>query len=46
MTDIDVMIGDSDAVVPGIPSAPAERISPVYWDLHINRDAAERVFTV
>jgi NADP-dependent 3-hydroxy acid dehydrogenase YdfG len=43
---IDVMIGDSDAVVPGIPSAPAEQIAPVYWDLHTNRDDAERVFTV
>ncbi|HEX6355651.1 SDR family oxidoreductase [Actinophytocola sp.] len=43
---IDVMIGDSDAVVPGIPSAPAEQISPVYWELHTNRDDAERVFSV
>jgi NADP-dependent 3-hydroxy acid dehydrogenase YdfG len=42
---IAVMIGDADAIAPGIPSAPAERISPVYWDLHINREDAERVFS-
>jgi NADP-dependent 3-hydroxy acid dehydrogenase YdfG len=42
---IDVMIGDADAVVPGIPSAPADHIAPVYWELHTNRDDAERVFT-
>jgi NADP-dependent 3-hydroxy acid dehydrogenase YdfG len=42
---IGVMIGDADAVVPGVTSAPAERISPVYWDLHVNRDDAERVFS-
>jgi hypothetical protein len=43
---IDVMIGDSDAVVLGIPSAPAEQIAPVYWDPHTNRDDTERVFTI
>jgi NADP-dependent 3-hydroxy acid dehydrogenase YdfG len=43
---IDVMIGDADAVVPGIASAPAEQIAPVYWDLHTQRDDAERVFSV
>jgi NADP-dependent 3-hydroxy acid dehydrogenase YdfG len=42
---IDVMIGDADAVVPGIPSAPADQIAPVYWELHTHRDEAERVFT-
>ncbi|MBP2329047.1 NADP-dependent 3-hydroxy acid dehydrogenase YdfG [Kibdelosporangium banguiense] len=43
---IDVMIGDSDTVVPGIKSVPAEQISPVYWDLHTtDRDKAERVFS-
>jgi NADP-dependent 3-hydroxy acid dehydrogenase YdfG len=42
---VDVMIGDADAVVPGIPSAPADQIAPVYWELHTHRDEAERVFT-
>jgi NAD(P)-dependent dehydrogenase (short-subunit alcohol dehydrogenase family) len=27
------------------PTATAEQIAPVYWDLHTNRDDAERVFT-
>lgn len=44
---IDVAIGSSDAVIPGFPTAPAEQISPVYWDLHTtDRDKAERVFSV
>jgi NAD(P)-dependent dehydrogenase (short-subunit alcohol dehydrogenase family) len=44
---IDVMIGDSDAIVPGIKAAPAEQISPVYWELHTtDRASAERIFTV
>jgi hypothetical protein len=30
----------------GGPSATADQIAPVYWDLHVNRDQAERVFTV
>jgi NADP-dependent 3-hydroxy acid dehydrogenase YdfG len=42
---IDVAIGSSDAVVPGFPMAPAEQISPVYFELHTtHRDEAERVF--
>ncbi|MEO6085687.1 MAG: hypothetical protein ABIQ18_21465 [Umezawaea sp.] len=43
---VQVMIGDADAIVPGIPSAPAEQIAPVYWELHNNRDNAKHVFTV
>jgi NAD(P)-dependent dehydrogenase (short-subunit alcohol dehydrogenase family) len=31
---------------PGAPTATAEQIAPVYWDLHTHRDDAERVFTV
>jgi NAD(P)-dependent dehydrogenase (short-subunit alcohol dehydrogenase family) len=30
---------------PGAPTATAEEIAPVYWDLHVHRDDAERVFT-
>lgn len=41
---IDVSIGNS--AIPGFPTAPAEQISPVYWELHTNRDDAERIFTV
>jgi NAD(P)-dependent dehydrogenase (short-subunit alcohol dehydrogenase family) len=29
----------------GAPTATAEQIAPVYWDLHTHRDDAERVFT-
>jgi NADP-dependent 3-hydroxy acid dehydrogenase YdfG len=43
---IDVSIGSSDAVVPGFPTAPAEAIAPVYWEMHTtHRDDAERVFS-
>ncbi|WP_133916568.1 SDR family NAD(P)-dependent oxidoreductase [Streptomyces sp. NBC_00582] len=31
---------------PGVPTAEAEDIAPLYWDLHTQRDEAERVFTV
>ncbi|MET8776914.1 SDR family oxidoreductase [Nocardia sp. NPDC004654] len=31
---------------PGAPTAEAENIAPLYWDLHTQRDQAERVFTV
>jgi len=43
---IGVMIGDQPAIE-GLPigSAPAERIAPVYWDLHTTREEAEVVFT-
>jgi NAD(P)-dependent dehydrogenase (short-subunit alcohol dehydrogenase family) len=41
---IGVFIG-ADSPVPGVPAAPAERIAPIYWDLHTSRDEAERVFT-
>ncbi|GAA2418106.1 SDR family NAD(P)-dependent oxidoreductase [Streptomyces coeruleofuscus] len=42
---IDVAIGDSDSVVPGIPVATPEQISPLYWELHTTkRDEAELVF--
>jgi NAD(P)-dependent dehydrogenase (short-subunit alcohol dehydrogenase family) len=30
---------------PGAPTAPAEQIATVYWDLHTNRDNEERVYT-
>jgi NAD(P)-dependent dehydrogenase (short-subunit alcohol dehydrogenase family) len=30
---------------PGAPTATAEEIAPLYWDLHTHRDDAERVFT-
>jgi hypothetical protein len=31
---------------PGAPTAPAEQIASVYWELHAaNRDDAERIFT-
>lgn len=41
---IDVSIGA--AAFPGAPTATAEEIAPVYWDLHTNPDDAERIFTV
>ncbi|MGW0202432.1 SDR family NAD(P)-dependent oxidoreductase [Nonomuraea sp. NPDC003201] len=31
---------------PGAPTASAEDIAPLYWDLHTRRDEVERVFTV
>ncbi|GLI00531.1 SDR family NAD(P)-dependent oxidoreductase [Phytohabitans aurantiacus] len=40
---IGVSIGIAN--IPGIPTVPAEKIAPVYWDLHTSRDEAERVFT-
>jgi quinol monooxygenase YgiN len=30
---------------PGAPTAPAEQIATVYWELHTQRTEAERVFT-
>jgi NADP-dependent 3-hydroxy acid dehydrogenase YdfG len=42
---IDVSIGTTS--IPGVPTAPAEQIAPVYWDLHTTRrDDAEHIFTV
>ncbi|MFD7500934.1 SDR family NAD(P)-dependent oxidoreductase [Streptomyces sp. NPDC059850] len=42
---IDVSIGT--AVIPGLPTARPEQISPVYWELHTTRrDQAERVFSL
>ncbi|MGW2326211.1 SDR family NAD(P)-dependent oxidoreductase [Streptomyces sp. NPDC001700] len=42
---IDVSIGT--AVIPGLPTAQPEQISPVYWELHTTqRDRAERVFSL
>lgn len=29
----------------GAPTASAEQIAPVYWDLHVDRDRAEHVYT-
>ncbi|MFI6817624.1 SDR family NAD(P)-dependent oxidoreductase [Nonomuraea sp. NPDC050328] len=40
---IDVWIGGGGP--PGAPTAEAEEIAPLYWDLHTRRDQAERVFT-
>lgn len=37
-----VWIGSGPA---GAPTATAEEIAPVYWDLHVNHDQAEHVFT-
>ena len=41
---IDVSLG-AVAVVPGFPTAMPDEVAPVYWELHTNRDQAERVFT-
>lgn len=41
---IGVWIGDR--APEGTPTATADQISPVYWDLHVHRDEAERIFTV
>jgi NADP-dependent 3-hydroxy acid dehydrogenase YdfG len=44
---IDVAIGNSPSALPDFPTAPAEQISPVYWQLHTtHRDEAERVFSL
>ncbi|MFI9170211.1 SDR family NAD(P)-dependent oxidoreductase [Streptomyces lincolnensis] len=44
---IDVAIGDSDSVVPGIPVATPEQISSLYWELHTTkRDQDELVFKI
>jgi NAD(P)-dependent dehydrogenase (short-subunit alcohol dehydrogenase family) len=40
---IGVFIGDTGPE--GFPTAPASQIAPLYWDLHVRRDQAERVFT-
>jgi NAD(P)-dependent dehydrogenase (short-subunit alcohol dehydrogenase family) len=40
---IGVWIGDG--APEGFPSASADQIAPVYWDLHSSRDAAEHLFT-
>jgi hypothetical protein len=29
----------------GFPTALPDQIAPLYWDLHVQRDQAERVFT-
>jgi NADP-dependent 3-hydroxy acid dehydrogenase YdfG len=42
---IDVSLG-AVAVVPGFPTAMPEEVAPAYWELHTNRDQAERVFSV
>jgi NAD(P)-dependent dehydrogenase (short-subunit alcohol dehydrogenase family) len=39
---INVWIGDGGPE--GFPTATAEEIAPVYWDLHENRDRSEAVF--
>jgi NAD(P)-dependent dehydrogenase (short-subunit alcohol dehydrogenase family) len=40
---IGVWVGDSGPE--GAPTAPAEQIAPLYWDLHENRDRSEAVFS-
>ncbi len=30
----------------GVPTASADQIAPMYWELHTNHDLAEKVFTV
>ena len=35
-----------DTAPEGAPSATADQIAPTYWDLHVNRDQSEHVFTV
>lgn len=34
-----------DRAPEGVPSASADQISPLYWDLHVQRDQAEKIFT-
>lgn len=34
-----------DRAPEGTPSASADQISPLYWDLHVQRDQAEAIFT-
>ncbi|MDG3015315.1 SDR family NAD(P)-dependent oxidoreductase [Speluncibacter jeojiensis] len=34
-----------DRAPEGTPSATADQISPLYWDLHVQRDQAEKIFT-
>jgi NAD(P)-dependent dehydrogenase (short-subunit alcohol dehydrogenase family) len=34
-----------DGAPEGFPSASADQIAPVYWELHSSRDAAEHLFT-
>lgn len=34
------------AAIPGFPTAPAEDIAAVYWDLHTKRAEAEHIFTL
>jgi NADP-dependent 3-hydroxy acid dehydrogenase YdfG len=41
---IDVSLGAVE-VVPGFPTAMPDEVAPIYWELHVNRDQAERVFT-
>ncbi len=41
---IDVTLGVTP-VLPGFPTAKPEEVAPVYWELHTNRDEAERIFT-
>jgi NAD(P)-dependent dehydrogenase (short-subunit alcohol dehydrogenase family) len=42
---IDVSPGVTPAV-PDFPTATPDEVAPVYWELHTNRDEAERVFSV
>lgn len=34
-----------DRAPEGTPSASADQISPLYWDLHVQRDQTEKIFT-
>jgi NADP-dependent 3-hydroxy acid dehydrogenase YdfG len=42
---IDVTLGVTP-VLPDFPTATPQQVAPVYWDLHTNRNQAERVFSV
>lgn len=41
---IGAFIGDRAPA--GMPSASAGQISPLYWDLHVQRDQAEKIFSL
>jgi NADP-dependent 3-hydroxy acid dehydrogenase YdfG len=42
---IDVSLGVTPAV-PDFPTATPDQVAPAYWELHTNRDEAERVFSL
>jgi short-subunit dehydrogenase len=42
---IAVSLGATEAL-PGLPTAKPEQVAPVDWELHTNRDEAERIYSV